>query len=100
MEQRGLPAQTKNTVTDRDALFEELEQIRERGYAYNDEEEIRGFRAIAAPIEDPSGEVLGSVSVSGPTSLLQGEQFQEHVPKLVTQSANVIEVNINMNTQS
>ncbi|EMA06249.1 ArcR family transcription regulator [Haloferax denitrificans ATCC 35960] len=44
--------------------------------------------------------MLGSVSVSGPTSLLQGEQFQEHVPKLVTQSANVIEVNINMNTQS
>ncbi|ELZ61175.1 MULTISPECIES: IclR family transcriptional regulator [unclassified Haloferax] len=100
IEQRGLPAQTKATITDREALFDELEQIRERGYAYNDEEEIRGFRAIGAPIEDPSGRVLGSVSVSGPTSLLQGEQFQEHVPKLVTQSANVIEVNINMNTKS
>lgn len=100
VDQHGLPAKTEATITDREALFDELEQIRERGYAYNDEEEIRGFRAIGAPIEDPSGQVLGSVSVSGPTSLLQGEQFQEHVPKLVTQSANVIEVNINMNAQS
>lgn len=45
----------KATITDREVLFSELGQTRERGYAYNDEEEIRGFRAINASIKDPSG---------------------------------------------
>jgi len=100
LDEHGLPAQTTNTIADAETLFAELERIRERGYAYNDGEEINGFRAVGAPVRDADGNVLGSLSVSGPTSVMQGDRFQEEIPQRVIQSANVIEVNINMNTQS
>ncbi|NHN65605.1 IclR family transcriptional regulator [Haloarcula sp. JP-Z28] len=100
IDRHGLPERTSNTVTDPDALFEELTTIHERGYAYNDEEEIEGFRAIGAPIRTPDGGVLGSLSVSGPTSVLQEERFEETLPEKVVNSANVIEVNINMSSRS
>jgi DNA-binding IclR family transcriptional regulator len=96
----GLPAQTENTITDRDRLFEELDQIRDRGYAYNDAEEIEGFRAIGAPIRDADGGVRGSLSLSGPTAVMDGQRYREELPQRVIESANVIEVNINMNSQS
>jgi len=100
IDRHGLPERTAKTVTDPEALFEELAAIRQRGYAYNDEEEIEGFRAIAAPIQTPGGDVLGSLSVSGPASVLQGDRFEETLPKQVVNSANVIEVNINMSNRS
>jgi len=99
LDEHGLPAQTKNTITDAETLFAELEEVRERGYAYNDAEEIDGFRAVGAPVRDADGDVLGSLSVSGPTSVMQGDRFHQELPQRVTQSANVIEVNITMNTQ-
>ena len=99
LDERGLPARTTETITEAETLFAELERIRERGYAYNDGEEIDGFRAVGAPVRDGDGDVLGSLSVSGPTSVMQGDRFQEEMPQRVIRSANVIEVNINMNTQ-
>lgn len=92
----GLPEKTPNTITDRDELFDQLETIRDRGYAVNDEEEIEGLRAVGAPIQKQRGEVAGSISLSGPTSRLRDERFREEIPKLVIQTANVIEVNLHM----
>jgi DNA-binding IclR family transcriptional regulator len=100
VDRHGLPARTARTITDREALFETLAEIRERGFAYNDEEEIEGLRAVGAPICDRHGDVLGSISVSGPTSFLQGETFRETIPEQVVSTANVIEVSINMSDRS
>lgn len=100
IDQYGLPARTNQTITDKDHLLEHLSDIRERGFAYNNEEEIEGFRAVGAPITQRNGEVLGSVSMSGPTSVLKGESFYEDLTELVTKTANIIEVNINMSNRS
>lgn len=100
IERYGLPARTENTITDRDELFDELEEIREQGYALNDEEEIEGFRAVGVPIKHRSGRVLGSVSISGPTSIFNDERFYEEIPEEVTKAANIIEVDINMSSRS
>lgn len=62
----GLSATTENTITDSAELFEELERIRERGYATNDEELERGYRAIAASVNGPQNTVLGALSIGGP----------------------------------
>lgn len=94
IDEQGLKRQTKNTIVDRDRLWAELETIRERGYATNDEEEIRGLRAVGAPVIDSSEEVVGAVSLTAPTSRLQGEQFESEVPELVTETANLIEVDL------
>lgn len=92
--ERHLESQTENTVTDPDELLAELEVIRERGYASNDEEHITGIRAVGAAVQRDDGKVAGSISISGPTSRLAGEFFEEELPRKVTQAANISEVNL------
>ncbi|WP_049986187.1 IclR family transcriptional regulator [Halobellus rufus] len=92
----GLPSKTESTITDREDLFEELETIRERGYSLNDEEEITGLQAIGAPVTNRHGRVLGSISVSGPVRRMKRSEYHEQLIEEVVNTANVIEVNINM----
>ncbi|EMA04696.1 IclR family transcriptional regulator [Haloferax denitrificans] len=94
LDSEGLVGQTANTITDRDELFAVLERVRERGYAVNDEEEIRGMRSVGAPVRGVDGAVCGAVSVTAPTSRLSGERFETEVPELVTETANLIELNL------
>ncbi|WP_136718309.1 IclR family transcriptional regulator [Halorientalis salina] len=100
VDQHGLRKRTGNTITDKEKLFEELAEVNERGYAYNIEEEVDGLRAVGAAIDGPDGNVLGAISLSGPKSRMQGERFEEELPKKVMNTADVIEVNINMDTRS
>ncbi|WP_424004377.1 IclR family transcriptional regulator [Haloarcula salina] len=94
LDEHGLPEITPNTVTDRDELLDELETIRERGYALDDEERVQGMRCVAAPILSDDQEAIAAVSVSGPRSRMAGERYTEEIPELVLRSANVIEVNM------
>ena len=96
VDEYGLEEMTDNTITDRDALFDELDATRERGYSLNDQEEVEGVRAVGAPVRDRTGRVLGAVSVSGPVSRMQEERFREDLPEKVKNTTNVIEANINM----
>jgi DNA-binding IclR family transcriptional regulator len=89
----GLPPNTPQTITDRDALLDELERICERGYSVADEEQLQGIRAVGAPIRDSDGAARGAVAVSGPISRLKGERFESEMPELVTRTANICEVN-------
>lgn len=93
LDQHGFRRVTENTVTDREALFKELEAIRERRYAIDDEERVAGMRCVGAPIRGEDG-VLGAVSVSGPTSRMRGERFEHEIPESVLSVANIIEVNV------
>ena len=65
---RPLEAFTAKTITDPDALRTDLEHVRDRGYAMDDEEKNSGMRCIAAPVFDVNGEAVAGISVSGPTS--------------------------------
>lgn len=93
-EERGLPAVTGKTITDRQVLFDELETIREQGYATDNEERVEGMRCVAAPITDQKDRVLGAVSVSGPMSRMHDDRFEHEIPRRVRSAANVIEVNM------
>jgi DNA-binding IclR family transcriptional regulator len=94
IDEYGLPARTENTITAREELLAELEQIREQGFALNDGEEIRGVRAVGAPVIEADGNVLGAISVSKPASRMGDEMFEETMPETVMSTANVIEINI------
>ncbi|RDC70957.1 IclR family transcriptional regulator [Rhodovulum sp. 12E13] len=59
---------TGHTITSPDALAEDLERIRVRGYALDDEEKAEGMRCVAAPVFDATGEAVAGLSVSGPVS--------------------------------
>ncbi len=91
---RGLPAVTDRTTTDVDALRDELETVREQGYALDDEEHHDGLRCLAAPIRDSDGRVLGAMSVSGPTKRMRGERLEEELPRLLEERTNVVALNL------
>lgn len=93
-DQHGLPARTRYTITDLDDLFDELETIRERGVAFNDEEKLLGLRAVGCAICDDEGTVLGAISASGPTNGMQGDRFQTVIPNHLRNVANAIELDI------
>jgi DNA-binding IclR family transcriptional regulator len=94
LDQRGLPQRRPKTITDRDRLYDELDQIREEQIAFGDEERIPGFRSVAAPITNDAGDVFGSISIAGPTSRLRGEKLETEYPELLQDAANVIELDI------
>lgn len=58
---------TDRSITDHTRLRAELELVRERGWALNDEERNTGVRAIAAPVLAPGGGALAAIAVQGPT---------------------------------
>ena len=72
-----LKAQTENTITTREGLLRELEEIRKVGYAIAREELEIGLNAVAAPIWDHEGTVAAALSVSGPSFRLSGERLVE-----------------------
>lgn len=98
LDSHGMPRRTPNTITDREALFEDLERIRERGFALADEEQMNGIRAVGVPVTSPVGEVVGALAISGPTTRLKGDLFKEELPNKLMRAANVTEVNLQTTT--
>jgi DNA-binding IclR family transcriptional regulator len=70
---RRLTAMTPNSLTSIAALIRELAEIRERGYAIDNEELEPGLRCIAAPIRGADGTVVAGLGLSGPAERLTGD---------------------------
>jgi len=75
-----LPSYTSETVTTRASLRRDLAVVREQGYAVAVDELEIGLTAIAAPIRNAHGDVIASLSVSGPTFRLGEPRVKELVP--------------------
>lgn len=90
LDRLDLSSRTPSTYTDRDELEEELATIRERGFAFNDEERFVGMRAVGAPVLGPDDQVLAALSVSGPVTRMSGERYREEIPEEVMQAARII----------
>jgi len=72
-------AYTKKTITSRRAFMRELENIRERGYAQDDEELIIGVNCLAVPIRNGSGEVVAGLAVMAATASLPLDKLRGHL---------------------
>jgi DNA-binding IclR family transcriptional regulator len=94
VDKHGLPALTENTITDREELGEALAEVRETGIAFDDEERLDGLRSVGAAVTNPDGDVLGAISIAGPTTRLQDDRFREEIPEVVRSAVNVIDLNI------
>lgn len=93
LEEWGQPRRTAATITDRDELLAQLEEIREQGYALNDKENTEGLRAVGAPVQLPDGS-YAAISVAGPATRIRGEEFRETLPERVMETARVIEADL------
>jgi DNA-binding IclR family transcriptional regulator len=94
IDRRGLLAETDATITDSDALMEELEAVREQGYAIDDEERLTGMRCIGTTVKSESGNVIGAISVSGPTSAMPMNRLTDSLAEQLEGAANVIELKV------
>lgn len=63
LERVELKPLTPKTVTGKAALREELERVRERGYALVDEELEMGLRSLAVPVKSRSGRVVAAMNI-------------------------------------
>lgn len=50
LEEKGMVAKTKNTITDVDKFLEHLKEVKKQGYAVDNEEQEKDIRCIAGPI--------------------------------------------------
>jgi DNA-binding IclR family transcriptional regulator len=78
-----LPAFTGSTITTKAQLKRALDTVREQGYAVAVDELEVGLTAIAAPVRNAHGDVICSMSLSGPTFRLPPERVDEVTPLLV-----------------
>ncbi|MDY7537778.1 IclR family transcriptional regulator [Undibacterium sp. RTI2.1] len=69
----GLAGHNKNSITDLHKLEKELSDVRENGYARDNEELELGVRCMAAGIRDDSGKMIAGLSISAPADRLQEE---------------------------
>lgn len=84
-----LTAYTPATITSRGAIESELATVRRRGYAVATDELDVGLTALAAPIRDAHGEIIASISVSGPTFRFTTERVNQIVPDLRATAAEI-----------
>lgn len=61
-----LTRQTARTITDPEALREELSRTRAQGHSTDDEEFMDGMAAVAVPIRDTEGRLLTTLSIHAP----------------------------------
>lgn len=92
----GLPAATEHTITDEDTLFDQLRTIRERGIAFNYEEQLDGVKAIGVPVNGPEDRVIGAFSVASPANRLTDNQFEDDIPNTLLGVANEFELELTM----
>ncbi len=89
LHRKGMPRFTDKTIVDPAALRAELQQVRERGWAVDDEEHTVGMRCVASTIHNEHGEVIAGVSVSGPSVRVTETRLGELGARVV-QAANEI----------
>lgn len=68
---------TPHTITSFDALMERIGEVRERGYALDDEENEEGVRCIAVSLRDYHKEPVYALSISAPVGRMTDERILE-----------------------
>jgi IclR family acetate operon transcriptional repressor len=68
----GLPERTAHSICGLPELMIELEQVRERGYAVDDQEDALGVMCVAATFSDHAGNAAGAISATGLANTIQG----------------------------
>jgi DNA-binding IclR family transcriptional regulator len=82
----GLTRRTEHSITDRARLFDEFEEIRRSGVAYDREESVMGGICIGAAIHANGEPVVAALSLSTPIVRMTAER-EEQIRKAVLEAA-------------
>jgi DNA-binding IclR family transcriptional regulator len=91
LDRHGLSRQTSRTVLDENALVEELEEVRHRGYATTCEEMDVGINAVAAPIfgAGRAAPATGTISIAGPSVRMTRAKMAEFSASLIAAADDI-----------
>ncbi len=81
---------TSKSTIDREIFEAELLQVRNQGYALNDEELEIGLRAVAAPIWDYTNQVVAAVNVTGSVRTISSQRMIKELAPMVRNTATQI----------
>jgi DNA-binding IclR family transcriptional regulator len=93
IDRHGLPAETRNTITNRENLFEELDKIREQGYSINKEESLEGLWGVGASVV-VNGSIIGALSICAPRGRVKNGKSQQDLPEVLLSTTNELEVKL------
>ncbi len=64
---------TKKTITDKNELLKHIKQVKQQGYAIDDEEWEEEVRCLSVPVRDHTGKVTAAVTLSAPSWRIPSE---------------------------
>lgn len=80
---------TPSTITAAEALRAELGRVRERRFAVSRDEEEEGLSGIATGIYGPADELLGVLTVGGPTQRLDRQRGRQAIDHLLRAAGQI-----------
>jgi IclR family transcriptional regulator, KDG regulon repressor len=75
--EQGFQQYTPFTIRDSETMLHIIKLVRERGFAYSEQEYEEGINAVAAPILDRNRHPLAAIAVAGPAYRLTVERMLE-----------------------
>lgn len=72
---------TAHTIIDPQEIREQLQRVRQQGYAVSFEETDEGVAGVSVPIRDARDRVIASLSVSGPVTRMNASTIREHTER-------------------
>jgi IclR family pca regulon transcriptional regulator len=94
------PAMGPNALPELKALASNLETVRQRGYAVNDEELAAGIRSVAAPIRDNHRKLVAAINISVPSVRVSRQELDDRLAPMVKDAAHQISKALGMPAQS
>lgn len=79
----ALEAATEHTIVDSKKLEKDLAETIKRSYALSYSERVRGIHTIAVPVFIQTGEVVATLSITGPSSRLSRRRLVEIAPAAI-----------------
>ena len=86
LKQADLNRLTERTVSNKELLEKQLEEIRIKGFAYTRGERFPNTASVAVPVFGSEREVVGSMAVIGPSERLTPARLKEIAPVLLKEA--------------
>lgn len=93
LDREGLPRATENTITDPDELHDELQSIRNRGFAIN-RQERNEFQSIGAGVTDPQTGMKAALTIGGPPKRMTTSRLKNQFADRLLGAVNDIEIQL------
>lgn len=89
---RPLEKMTPKTVTEREILIRDLEDVRAKGYSVSHGERFEDVIGVAAPIFDSASKVVAAINVAGPALRFTDQVVAGHIPALLRLADRISEL--------